>query len=355
MIVVLADDLSGAAELAGAALSHGLSAEVQTGFVPQSDADVVCVVTDTRSLPADSAARVVAQAVPGILTAQPAWIFKKCDSVLRGPVLAEARAAAKAAGKNRIVILSANPSRQRVIRNGIYHVAGVPLHETAFARDPEHPRLTSRLKELLGADLAGVETPDAESAADIRREAALVDDGTLPVGGVDFFEALLDLRTPAHPVRLQPALATTGYSLLVCGSAASWSQRQKAAVARGIPEFALPHDVEAIVRSLHSANRVLIGIGDGPASHGVGSAALVQRLAETVVGILGKTTLTRVLIEGGATTAAVMKAAGWTRLLACAAPDPGIGVLRPAGAVGPLLFIKPGSYDWPEAIWPGGA
>ena len=352
MIAVLADDLSGAAELAGAALRHGLRAEVQTVFTPTAEADVVCVATDTRSLPAEQAARIVAAATQDIVAAKPDWIFKKCDSVLRGPVLAEARAAARVAGKNRIVVLSANPSRQRIVRGGTYFVAGVPLHETLFARDPEHPRQTSRLGELLGGDLTGVETPDAESAADIRRHAALVDGDTLPVGGVDFFEALLQLRVAARPPsRLMPE--TGGLSLIVCGSAASWSQRQAEAVAHGIPYFTLPHEIEAIVQVLCMANRVLIGIGNGPASRGQTSGALVQKLAETVSGILGRAPVSRLLMEGGATTAAVMHAAGWTRLQAWAAPDPGVGVLRPAGAAGPLLVIKPGSYPWPPEIWPG--
>src|SRR5512141_1199713 len=104
MIVVLADDLSGAAELAGAALRHGLTAEVQTAFTPGSGADVVCVATDSRSLPAEAAARVVGAITGAIVRAKPDWIFKKCDSLLRGPVLAEARAAARAAGRSRILV-----------------------------------------------------------------------------------------------------------------------------------------------------------------------------------------------------------------------------------------------------------
>ena len=55
-IIVIADDLSGAAELANAALQAGFSAEVQMHFCPGTDADVVCVDTETRSLPPEAAA-----------------------------------------------------------------------------------------------------------------------------------------------------------------------------------------------------------------------------------------------------------------------------------------------------------
>jgi uncharacterized protein YgbK (DUF1537 family) len=41
VIVVIADDFSGAAELAGLAASRGWNAEVQTSFDANSDADVI--------------------------------------------------------------------------------------------------------------------------------------------------------------------------------------------------------------------------------------------------------------------------------------------------------------------------
>ena len=50
MILVVADDLSGAAELAGIAFAHGLTAEVQTELQPRTDAQVICLDTDTRRL-----------------------------------------------------------------------------------------------------------------------------------------------------------------------------------------------------------------------------------------------------------------------------------------------------------------
>ncbi len=352
MIVVIADDLSGAAELAGAALRHGLSAEVQTTFAPDSGAEVICVTTGTRSLPAGPAARQVATVTQAVVAAQPAWIFKKCDSLLRGPVLAEARATARSAGKTRIVILSANPSRGRIIRNGACLVAGQPLHETAFALDPEHPRTTSRVNELLGGDLTGVETPDAQSTADVARHAAAVDDATLPVGAVDFFEALLRLRTPSRPVLPPPAPDPAGPTLVVCGSAASWPQRQTEAVAHGIPVFVPPHDVSAIVRTLLISGRALIGIGDGPATAGYSPATLGHELAQAVAGVLRAAPVVRLLLEGGATSAAVLQAQGWNRLRASEVSAPGVGVLLPVNSTGPQLYVKPGSYPWPREIWP---
>ncbi len=59
----------------------------------------------------------------------------------------------------------------------------------------------------------------------------------------------------------------------------------------------------------------------------------------------------RLLLEGGATAIAVIRALGWTRLRATALAESGVGVLRPAGATGPELLVKPGSYPWPAGLW----
>ena len=352
MIVVLADDLSGAAELAGIAVRHGLSAELQTAFSTDTDVDVVCVAADTRSLPAEQAAHVVATITREIVAAKPTWLFKKCDSVLRGSVLAEIRAMVHPAGKTRCVILSANPSRGRIVRNGNYFINGQPLHETVFANDPEHPRATSRVADLLGAELAGIETPDVETSADMLRLAASVEVGTLPVGAADFFEALLQLWISPRDLFLQPASVSIGTTLLVCGSAAAWAQRRTEALAAGFPVFALPHDVAAAVQALNQFDRVLIGIGDGPAAQGHAPAILVRQLAVTVAEILRQTPVSRLLLEGGATAAAVVQELGWTRLRACNFPFQGVGVVQPVNSPGPILFIKPGSYSWSKEIWP---
>ncbi len=355
MIVVIADDLSGAAELAGVALRHGLSAEVQVAFSADTDADVICVDTDTRLRSAAEAASVAAAVTRAVVTARPTWIFKKCDSVLRGHVLAEARAIASAAGNTRIVILSANPSRGRVICSGEYLIEGVRLPQTLFAHDPAHPRTTACVAALLGGDLNGVATPDAATATDVARVAATVDTHTLPVGAVDFFDALLAARrsTGVTPTaRVEPESIQHSPALIVCGSTASWAQRRAEAAAQGIPVFALPHDVAAAAGALQTHGRALIGIGDGPATHGHSPTELVGQLAASVAAILRQTMPARLLLEGGATTAAVMRALGWTRLRASEISAQGIGVLRSARSGSPLLCIKPGSYPWPPELWP---
>lgn len=351
MMIVIADDLSGAAELAGAAVEHGLSAEVQMTFHSDTNADVVCVDTDSRSLPLADAARRVTAVTHAILAAHPAWIFKKCDSVLRGPVLAEARAVAAAIGLQHIRLVPANPSRGRTINAGTYLIAGVPLDKTLFATDPTHPRPTSQVRTLLDGDLTQVTVPDILSVRDVQRQAELVDASTLPVGGVDFLEALLVARghRKIATSRLQQA---AGKTLLVCGSEASWSLRRSETASRGALVFSLPHDIPAILGALEKNDPVLMGIGNGPETQNATPRELTDRLTESVTTILRKAEVERVLLEGGTTAAAVIGALGWTRLRAQQGNHSGLGVLRPVAERAPILVIKPGSYPWPPGFWP---
>ncbi len=352
MIVVIADDLSGAAELAGAAVRQGLSAEVQTAFFPGTSAEVVCIDTDSRLLPAADAARRVTAVTRSVLAARPNWIFKKCDSVLRGPVLAEARAVAEATGNSRILLIPANPSRGRTISAGQYLIAGEPLSETFFSVDPSHPRLTANVATLLEGDLANVAVPDITTADDVRHQAAIMDPQALPVGAVDFFSALLARRLPQKAAKPEESFPRTGKTLLVCGSAAAWLGRIHIAQERRMPFFAMPHDVSAVVGALRANETVLIGIGNGPTTVDVAPAKLGMQLAQAVASVLRQTRVERLLLEGGATAAATLAALGWARLQTEQVADSGVGVLRPVAPQAPLLFIKPGSYAWPEAIWP---
>jgi len=371
VIAVIADDLSGAAELAGVARRRGLQAEVHTRAGLPSDADVICIDTDTRSRPSSEAALVVRDVAQQVMAARPDWIYKKCDSMLRGNVIAEVLAVQAAAGKSRAVLASANPSRGRIIRNGHFFIDDKPLHSTEIARDPEHPRTTSCVRDLLlalhsgdsspGEALENLCIPDVVGQTDLIRVSNAIGEDTLPAGGADFFEALLDVAGRRHstatPQRAAAAIAAagvpdlTGPTLWVCGSAAVWDTRVYQAAEHGIPAFAMPYQLAEIDRAWSSAGCILLGIGNGPVTRERGSKALLNDLARTVGSVFRMRAPGRMCLEGGATAAVVVRELGWQRLTACEAFLSGVGVLRPRGASGPLLWIKPGSYDWPAELW----
>lgn len=395
-VIVIADDLSGAAELGAVALELGLTAEVQTDFDPSSTADVCLIDTDSRWCAPESAVRRVSQIARKLVGLRtPYWVYKKVDSLLRGSVSAECRALARTLGKERVVLIAANPSRRRIVREGRYYVDGVPLDETLHARDPEHPRRTAVVRELLsnpgvrlptqideGLASIPVLAPDVAELADFEHWTRDLDANTLPAGAVDYFRALLTVRNSldsGHPSRSQSAASMDGRSaetrcyskqrrgtLVVCGSAAAWRERVVAAERSGLSCAHAPVSLLAAARDdgaveawgrelssiLRQRGRLLIGLGEPTGS--APSAALVRRLARAARIASQIAKADQLWLEGGATAAAVVREFGWNRLKVVGAPGPGVAELRAVGGeaiAAPVVLVKPGSYAWPAALW----
>lgn len=90
MIAVVADDLTGAAELAAAGLSFGLKPRIVREPPRESGAaDLLVLDTDSRSLSATDAALRVSAFAESLKRLRPEAVYKKTDSVLCGHVQAE--------------------------------------------------------------------------------------------------------------------------------------------------------------------------------------------------------------------------------------------------------------------------
>lgn len=372
MIAVIADDLTGAAELAGHAFSSGVRVSVHTTSddVPAA-VDVVAIDTETRSLSAADAAAAVRTMTARLLRdARPDWIYKKTDSLLRGPVAAEIEAVLDATGLPRCVLVPANPSRGRMVQHGELWVGGLPVHETELARDPEHPRLTARVRDLLGSASDRIRVPDVTSEADLHRIADIDTQGgrVLWAGAADFFRVLLD-RHARHVPRAAPVPVSRPDPqrvVLISGSRAAWQAEHRHVctgpdVALGVMPDALTRaelDDEALERWVNdlvtlitTTPRVLVAIGAAPPATAA-PPVLAERLATASVRAIRRARrVERVLAEGGATAAAVAAAFGWSRFAVAAQPASGVVLLDPHARNGPDFMIKVGSYPWPATAW----
>ncbi|MBL9153188.1 MAG: four-carbon acid sugar kinase family protein [Verrucomicrobiales bacterium] len=343
MIAILADDLSGAAELAGIAASRGFTAEVQTVFDPTSTADIIAVDTDTRLKSEAEAARIVGEVTRHILASHPAWIYKKTDSVLRGHIRAEIEAILDAAGLDDCVFSPANPSKDRLIRKGRYEIGGVPLDETVFARDPDYPRTSSLVRELLGAS-DRIQTPDAIDPDDLMIDLPPT---TLAAGAADFFAAQLARKesslgfspSPSSTLGLKPKPLST---LLLSGSLAAWDLDRAAQMEqRGFLVKTIADDLSPSI--WQTTSKLMLAIGRPPSSD---PATLTETLIDKALPLLSGRNDLRIGLEGGATAIAFIRRLGWTRFEVIPEGHTGVGTLRPPGE--PVLYVKPGSYPWPE-------
>jgi uncharacterized protein YgbK (DUF1537 family) len=92
-------------------------------------------------------------------------------------------------------------------------------------------------------------------------------------------------------------------------------------------------------------------LGIGEQTSGRTQAELLKELAELAASRIETASINTLLMEGGATAAAIAARIGWTRFEVVATAPAGVGVLRPIASRSPLVLVKPGSYSWPPEIW----
>jgi len=383
MIGVISDDLTGAAELGGVGLRYGLPAEIVISGQPSGTAELVCIDTSSRSSPAEEAARRTAAAARCLKTAGASWIYKKVDSVLRGHVTAEVEAVMKELGLNLALLVPANPLLGRVIRDGRYYVRGKPIHETEFAKDPEYPRKSAAVKDLLGSSTAfrvqmlrwpasvpesGIVVGEAGAPLDLQRWAATHTSRMVAAGGAEYFASLLAAagHKAAKPKADAGAAQSDEVQLFICGSASETSCAfTREAQAKGTPLVSLPESVgkegavsseqsddllERLSTALKLNRRAILNVGLPVVSGQALSGNLLNSLGAVAEKALRSRKIGHVFAEGGSTAAEIVRRMGWTRLKVMREEARGVVTLAPEGAGDLLLTMKPGSYVWP-ARW----
>ena len=351
-MIVIADDITGAAEIAGIAFVFGAEVRLVCSSGCGCDTathstDITTVIaTDTRSMSeAEAAAETKHISAAFGSPKGKGVIFKKTDSALRGHVVAELTALMEATGYERAVYLPANPSKGRIIRNGIYYINNVPIHETDFSFDPEFPARTSVLRERFpDAESKGIIMPDAESEEDIHNVISTYNDGkTLFAGAADLFSAMIGMGCGRCSLFESVALQ----SLILCGST------QSKTLDLGIPVAPMPleiydgsdnlslWDTTAYEQEPHS---LILTI---PHTHRTGKEVAVHlrtMMAKMTNRLVTQHCPSHLVIEGGATAWATLQALGWTEFTITAQLAP--GVVQMSATNGTLVTLKPGSYPW---------
>lgn len=358
-IIVLADDLTGAAEVGALAYEAGLRVMVVTQ-VPRSpvDADVLVLDTNTRLVTPGRAADRLKRRAARLRTLPHSGVFKKTDSVLRGPVLAELSACASAFGFSRTLLIAGNPSLDRIIREGRCLIAEQAIDQTPFARDPHHPARSARVLDLLHASgrpdvhycksktalpTRGVIVGEHCTPADTASWVLAADKHTLPAGGADFFRAWLQSRIPT---RQKPSLGKSpaGPALLLHGTTATTAGKS-ALLFEGLR----PPAAKRVAQALQQRGAATVSGSSLTLTNPAAPAEISTGFGGLALALSGSGAFRHLLIAGGATAATVLKALGWHRLSVVRVWGPGVVSLQPH-RLAITITMKPGSYPWPAGI-----
>jgi uncharacterized protein YgbK (DUF1537 family) len=384
MIIVVADDFTGAAEVAGLGLMHGLSVELDIEGVWSSGAELLVIATDTRSKPMEEAIGEVQVLCGKIARQKPEWIYKKIDSVLRGHIIKETEAMVESLSMKGAVIVPSNPALDRVIIDGTYYIKGNLLQSTSFSEDPEYKISTSLVSNLLSRNgttpgfnvcppddfsgKAGIVVGEASTTEDLDSWAMKAGPDWLSAGAAGFFQALLKYHgLPLVQSNNTAGLPEEARTLYLCGSTFQGSRDQVAEAYYMSPHVCyMPEDlfwkrkgyemeleswIRKVVYTLEKYNKVIVAVREpvipGPSK----SNWIKHNFAVIVKETFERTRVEELVIEGGSTASAVLNDMGLTRLLPLHQFKQGVIRMKVENIPGLNLTLKPGSYTWPETVW----
>ena len=382
MIAVIADDITGAAEIAGVCLRYGLKVSFGIDTVLNEVADVCVVATDSRSLSESDAYTVHSKLAAEIYKQNPTFVFKKCDSVLRGYVLTELSALIAENQMIKILLQPANPSMGRCVKDGLYYVGKEKIEDTGFSNDPDFPATDSSVLNILqqrskkhenltdiyvGRILKltgkGVFIPDCNSIEELKQSSLLATDKTLLCGSAAFFEQILkDRGIKKQYIDTEVASVIDRNFLLVAGTTHSESKRFAEKLKQidcpvvYFPDRFLEERLDEsefavwfrqIEKSYNEKQMLSIGISDKLVDFPDSSTKLKRRLSRAVAYLFDKCTVNELLIEGGATAYSVLKTLSLHSFTLDKELAPGVLRMKINTQDNCWLTIKPGSYPWP--------
>ena len=371
MIAVIADDFTGAAELAGIGLRYDLKVELATSAI-STDADLLVVSADSRSLNSRMAHKTITKIVKDTVALQPSFIYKKIDSVFRGHVLEEIKIQMHESGLKKALIVGGNPSLGRTIIEGKYYLNGDLISDTDFGNDPEFAITDSSVLKIIKATNAeavvlkhtdslpeiGIVIADVESEEDMKAWANKIDKSWLLAGAGDFFTALLDKNYKAQAIKLS---AASSPHLYVSGTAYNKSQQfvkevkyTMGCVAYLSAEMMRTGEIDDkswfnnITGILNKHKKAVIAISDEDVDPWYVSAAhLRMTMAEVVKKIVKENEVKEIFIEGGSTAASILRELGMEKLYVVNELQRGVVRMK---ANDLFITVKPGSYKIPEEI-----
>ena len=379
-VTIIADDLTGACDTGALFAGRGPVGVFVAPEVPGPGLEAAAVDTESRALPAAEAAASMGRTALAMATRLAGGaVFKKIDSTCRGPIAAELDALVEGANVAAALVCPAFPAQGRTVVHGLLSVHGVPVHESAIGRDPDYPGSTSDLVDILsrGSGLSvsllplkevrgrpedleralserrGLVAADAETDEDLDAlaRAALGHPEILLAGSAGLARAAAAAWGHTAPVPLLPA---PGAWLIVAGSRHPATRAQiEALEASGIVgtrlQGAREPDLSRVIGEISRGRPAFVATGD--TLEGT-REQIAGRLAAAVRAVLGEASPSLVVITGGETAHAVMRALNARRLDLDGAPASGLALGRLiADDRTPLpVLTKAGGFGSPDLL-----
>jgi uncharacterized protein YgbK (DUF1537 family) len=405
---VIADDYTGASDLANALATNGLRVVQTIGVPPESlalpDVDAVVVALKSRSILAAEAVRQSLEADRWLRARGAAHVlFKICstfDSTDAGNIGPVSDALRDAAGGGITLVNPGFPGAGRRVFQGHLFVHDQLLHESPLKDHPLNPMHDANLVRVLarqsGAPVGLVPLQVVEQGADAVRAAlarfpegaAIVDavndehfeilgqvalDRPISTGasglGIGLARALRRRDIVAEHGTGAPAAATGRFAAILAGSCSKATLEQIAVAQKTMPVRRL--DVETLLAGPDEAEAALAWardrLGDGPvliASSSTpaevqalqkrhGGASVGERIETSLAAIasgLVDAGVGRLVVAGGETSGAVVNRLGLEGFLIGAEIAPGVPALRVIGRAhaGLAIALKSGNFGGPD-------
>jgi uncharacterized protein YgbK (DUF1537 family) len=403
----IADDLTGATDLAGALVGAGLRVRLEVG-VPDGATgelgacDALVVALKSRSISADAAVALSLRALDRLRPAGAERIYSKYastfDSTAAGNIGPVTEALQDALDAGITVACPAYPANGRTVAGGDLLVAGRPLAESPMRHHPLNPMADSNLVRLLGAQttrpvgLVGHETVrngspairrqldtlagtgighaivDATDDADLAAIAGAVIDDRLVTGASGLAGAMAArlsdagaATSGAQPLD-EPGRRSATRAAVIAGSCSAATLRQieafsarhatltidpvQAAQRPGLVGTVLSWALEHLPRG-----PILIATSGPPEAVarvagelGPDAGAAIERMLGAIAAGLVEVGVGRVVVAGGETSGAVVEALGLRSLEVGVEIEPGVPIVTARDPRPLRLALKSGNF-----------
>ncbi|MEN3323173.1 four-carbon acid sugar kinase family protein [Mariniflexile soesokkakense] len=383
MITVIADDLTGAAEIAGICLRYGIDVSFGIDAIPEKVATINIIATDTRSMTEDEAYETHFHLAEETISKTKNILFKKCDSVLRGHVLIELSALLDAEGKECVLLQPSNPQGNRCIKNASYFINDILIEHTGFATDPDFPSNTSLVKSLILDRVAkehtivvntgvfneiytkGIFVPDCGSVEDLSKSVNLYHQDMLIGGSAAFFEQfLIKMKLAICKIKQTEHSFKSNY-LLLSGSthpqSIEFSKNLKkincplvvfpeTLLETKLDKTALKNFINEISGIYKNKKKLALRVSNDVIQLNKSALNLKTRMSLIAKKLIETSDIEELFIEGGATAYGLLDELHWNSFTPIA--ELASGVVRMQYNNDPLkhITIKPGSYQWPNGL-----